>query len=71
LCGNSLSHIPQISSVENIILTYDFTEEEVYEAISQMEHKKVPGPDEFPFEFYLKNWSIIKNDLMALFIQLQ
>jgi mannosylglycoprotein endo-beta-mannosidase len=71
LCENSFSDIPQISSAENIILTSDFTEEEVFEAISQMEHNKAPGPDGFPAEFYKNFWSIIKNDLMALFVQLQ
>jgi hypothetical protein len=34
------------------MLTAYFTEEEVFEAISQMEHNKAPGPDEFPAEFY-------------------
>jgi hypothetical protein len=49
LCENSLSDIPQISSV---ILTSDFTEEDVFEAISQMKHNKASGPDGFPAEFY-------------------
>jgi mannosylglycoprotein endo-beta-mannosidase len=62
--------IPQISSNENEILITPFTEEEVFEAISQMEHNKAPGPDGFPAEFYQKNWEVIKFDLMALFNQL-
>ena len=44
--------MPQISAQENLILTSDFTEKEVWEAISQMEHNKAPGPDGFPAEFY-------------------
>lgn len=36
---------------ENGVLTYDFTEEEVFNAISQMEHNKEAEPDGFPAEF--------------------
>jgi mannosylglycoprotein endo-beta-mannosidase len=61
--------IPQISSDENEILTAPFSEEEVYEAISQMEHNKAPGPDGFPAEFYQTFWEVIKDDLIALFNQ--
>ena len=50
--------MPQISAQENLILTSDFTEKEVWEAISQMEHNKAPGPDGFPAEFYQIFWSI-------------
>jgi hypothetical protein len=46
-----------------------FYEEEVHEALFQMEHNKAPGPDGFPAEFYQKNWVVIKDDLMALFNQ--
>ena len=55
--------IPQISSDENIILTLEFTEKEVYEAILQMEHNKSPGPDGFPAEFYQNFWNVIRSDL--------
>jgi mannosylglycoprotein endo-beta-mannosidase len=58
-----------ISAVENEILISPFLEEEVFEAISQMEHNKAPGPDGFPVEFYQKNWMVIKDDFMALFDQ--
>jgi predicted HAD superfamily Cof-like phosphohydrolase len=40
--------IPQISNKENIILTADFSVEEVHEAIAQMEHNKALGSDGFP-----------------------
>ena len=43
----------------------------MFEATSQMEHNKSPGPDGFPAEFYQKFWPIIKDDLMAMFVQLQ
>lgn len=59
--------IPQVSTLENLILTSPFTEEELKQAIFQMEHSKVPGPDGFPAEFYQVFWEFIKGDLMALF----
>jgi hypothetical protein len=37
---------------KNEILKSPFSEKEVYEAISQMEHNKASGPDGFPAEFY-------------------
>ena len=49
---NLTGDLAQISPVENNILISPFTEEEVFEAISQMEHNKALGPDGFPAEFY-------------------
>lgn len=64
----SMTHdIPQISAEENSILTAVFSEKEVFEAISQMEKNKAPGPDGFPAEFYQHFWGVIKHDLMAMF----
>jgi mannosylglycoprotein endo-beta-mannosidase len=63
--------IPQISPEENVMLTANFSMEEVREAIFQMEHNKAPGPDGFPAEFYQTFWEVIKEDLMALFVMLQ
>jgi hypothetical protein len=40
---------------------------EVREAIFQMKHNKAPGPDGFPAEFFQVFWSLIKDDLMAMF----
>jgi hypothetical protein len=54
---------------ENNILTSPFTEEEVKEAVFQMEHNKAPGPDGFPAEFYQVFWDIIKKDLLDLFTE--
>jgi hypothetical protein len=71
LYNDANSDIPQVSSEENVMLTADFTEEEVFEAISQMEHNKAPGPDGFPAEFFKIFWNTIKGDLMAMFTQLQ
>ena len=38
-------------------------------AVFQMEHNKAPGPDGFPPEFYQVFWDLIKEDLMALFME--
>jgi mannosylglycoprotein endo-beta-mannosidase len=59
--------IPQLLNEENEILVGDFTEQEVYDAIFQMEKNKAPGPDGFSAEFYQKLWEVIKVDLKALF----
>nr|XP_051221032.1 uncharacterized protein LOC127339195 [Lolium perenne] len=69
LVENDFQDITQISPLENEILTAPFTEKEVFEAVSQMELNKAPGPDGFPAEFYQKFWDVIKKDLMALFSQ--
>jgi hypothetical protein len=54
--------IAQLSDEEKDILISPFTEDEVFEAISSMEHNKAPGPDGFPAEFYQKFWLVIKDD---------
>ena len=59
--------IPQVSETENEALTVVFVEKEVREAIFQMKYNKAPDPDGFPAEFYQVFWSIIKDDLIAMF----
>ena len=63
--------IPHISAEENTILTADFTEKEVYEAVMQMKKNKAPGQDGFPIEFYQPFWELIKSDIMKLFMKFQ
>ena len=67
LIESQTNDIPQLPPEENGILTSEFTEKEVYDAIMQMEKNKAPGPDGLPAEFYQVCWSIIKEDLMRLF----
>jgi hypothetical protein len=71
LDGSLISDIPQLSNEENSLLTADFSVKEVFEAISQMELNKAAGPDGFPAEFYQTFWEVIKDDLMAVFVQFQ
>jgi hypothetical protein len=66
-----IEDIPQLSSEEKELLSADFTELEVMEAIIEMKKNKAPGPDGFPTEFYQVFWDTIKDDLMAMFFQLQ
>jgi hypothetical protein len=53
------------------VLSADFTKIEVKEAVMQMKMSKAPGPDGFPAEFYQVFWDTIKEDMMAMFYQLQ
>jgi hypothetical protein len=41
----------------------------VREAVFQIEHNKASGTDGFPVEFYQACWDIIKDDLMAMFVE--
>jgi hypothetical protein len=71
-CGLTLNEslvedIPQITRSEIETLLADFSEKEVRDAIFQLKHNKAPGPDGFPAEFYQVFWSLIKDDLMAMF----
>jgi hypothetical protein len=59
--------IPQITQLENELLEAEFSEKEVRKAIFQMKHIKAPDLDGFQAEFYQVFWSLINNDLMAMF----
>ena len=61
-------NIPQVSQKENDALISQFTEIEVRDNVFQMEHNKAPGPDGFLVKFYQVFWNLIKDDLMALFM---
>jgi hypothetical protein len=51
-----IEDIPQVSDLENEILSGAFSENEIKEAIFQMEHNKAPGPNGLPTEFYQFFW---------------
>jgi hypothetical protein len=71
LLEDRIDDIPQLSCEEKNVLSADFTEIEVKEAVMQMKKNKAPGPDGFPAEFYQVFWDTIKEDMMAMFYQLQ
>ena len=50
--SNRTDDIPQVSQLKNEFLMAPFTEKEIRDAIFDMEHNKVPGPNGFPAEFY-------------------
>jgi hypothetical protein len=41
----------------------------VREVVFHIEHNKALGPDGFPTEFYQASWDIIKDDLVAMFVE--
>jgi hypothetical protein len=59
--------ISQVTTLKNEFLIAPFTEEEVRNAVFDMEHNKAPWPDGFPAGFYQKFWEVIKGDLMQMF----
>jgi hypothetical protein len=59
--------ISQVTSSEREELMAEFSEKEVREAIFRIKHNKAQGPDGIPTEFYQVFWSLIKDDLMAMF----
>lgn len=60
LVKSQTDDIPQVIETENKLLTTDFTEAEIKEAVFQIEHYKAPGTDGFPAKFYQVFWEIIK-----------
>jgi len=57
----------KITDSDNSILCKPFSEEEIKEALFQMEKNKAPGHDKIPIEFYQVCWGIVKKDIMQLF----
>jgi hypothetical protein len=65
--NESIIHdVKKIFNEENAILTAEFTENEIHDAILQMELNKSPDSDGFLAEFFQKIWAIIKGDLMEM-----
>jgi hypothetical protein len=60
-------NISQVFVEENNLLTTEYSAEEVWKAIFQMEYNKAPGPDGFLVEFYQIFWETIKSDFLDLF----
>jgi hypothetical protein len=58
--------IPQLTQDENNILTAEFSEKEILDAIEQMEKNKAPVPNGIPAEFYQTFWDLIKEDFMGM-----
>jgi mannosylglycoprotein endo-beta-mannosidase len=61
--------VEKVTDEDNHTLTQPFSEEEVKQALFQMEQNKASGPDCITIEFYQKCWGIIKHDIMEMFIE--
>jgi hypothetical protein len=59
--------IPEVTDTESEMLVDEFSEKKIKETVFQMKHNKTPGPVGFSVEFYQVFWSLIKDDLMAMF----
>jgi hypothetical protein len=51
-----------------IWLERDFEENEVWEVVKGMEGDKAPGPDGFSMAFFQACWVVVKDDVMAVFL---
>ncbi|CAL1355157.1 unnamed protein product [Linum trigynum] len=58
---------PCLNSAESASLEKPFTEEEIWECLSDSDGTKAPGPDGFSFEFYKRCWNFVKTDVLNCF----
>jgi hypothetical protein len=62
-----LTVIPRLINEDtNNRLTREVTQQEIKEALDQMNPDKAPGPDGFTARFYQQCWNIIKKDLTKM-----
>jgi hypothetical protein len=54
---------PRVTQEMNNVLTSRFLPEEVYNALSQMQPLKAPGPDGFGVCFYQQHWAIVGDSV--------
>uniref|UniRef100_A0A803J2T7 Reverse transcriptase domain-containing protein n=1 Tax=Xenopus tropicalis TaxID=8364 RepID=A0A803J2T7_XENTR len=64
-CLNVLE--PNLSVLDQEVLTRDFTLEELFTVFKSFSSGKAPGEDGLPIEFYLRFWDILKDDLFLLY----
>jgi mannosylglycoprotein endo-beta-mannosidase len=57
----------KLDETDRNLLNAPFTEEEIHQAISQMEKNKAAGPDGIPIEIYQHCWCVVKTDIMKKF----
>ena len=55
-----------LDETESLSLERDF-EEEILEALKEVEGDKTPRPDGFTMAFFQKCWSVVERDVMAFF----
>lgn len=59
----------KLDQVQASGLEMNFVEEEILAAIKDCHSLKAPGPDGFNFSFVKKAWSIMKQDILAFFVE--
>ncbi len=61
-----LVDLPSLSTEDSLSCDGPLTEEEIWEALSQMSNNKTPGCDGLPKEFYVQYWHLIKNSFILM-----
>ncbi|XP_071740498.1 uncharacterized protein [Rutidosis leptorrhynchoides] len=61
---DNVPHLDYITPLDNQLLEAKFCEKEIWEAISNCDSSKAPGPDGFNMKFFKKHWELIKYDLI-------
>lgn len=59
----------RLDEAEGELLTREFSEEEIKEAIWDCDNSKSPGPDGFGLDFFKHSWETIKEDLIRFFAE--
>ena len=60
-------NLKRLNSCEAEVLEMQFTEEEVFAALMDMNGDKAPGPDGFTIAFWQSSWELVKEEIMELF----
>jgi hypothetical protein len=58
-----------LNSVDLLTLSSPFSETEIYKALQQIPRNKSPGLDGFGSAFFQDFWSILKPNIMKLFLE--
>ena len=56
-----------IEEDERLSLEKEFTKEEVFQVLREMEGDKALGPDGFTMAFFHKYWRVVEKDVMDFF----
>ena len=56
-----------IEEDERLSLEKEFTKEEVFQVLREMEGDKALGPDGFTMAFFHKCWKVVEKDVMDFF----